>query len=302
MEHSCIITGATGYIGSHLAKYLLSKDWRVHVIARPGSNYFLLEDIDSQISIYEYAGDIHSLIDYFKKTGASVVFHLAAAVITNYLPGQVKDLIGGNVLFGTEILEAARHSSVQLFVNTGTYWQNYDSTDYNPVDLYAATKEAFEKIIKYYVEACGIRAVTLRLFDVYGEDDRRSKLLPLLRKIAGTHETMDVSPGGQYLNLVHISDVCEAYLKAYEWLQANPALRNEKYDVCADKEIQLKKLIPLFAEIIRTPIHVNLGGKNYKMREIMKPIKLQKRLPNWYPRVGIYEGLALFNKLGGGKI
>lgn len=189
-----------------------------------------------------------------------------------------------------------KHSSSRLFVNTGTYWQNYDSAEYNPVDLYAATKEAFEKILKYYVEAHQFRAVTLRLYDVYGEDDKQPKLLNLLKAIAGTEKVIDVSPGEQYLDMVHISDVCAAYVKVYERLSVHPEVKNEIYGVYTHREICLKEMIALFATILGKEIHADIGGKNYKTREIMNPMKPYTCLPNWQSHVNIEEGLALFDK------
>ena len=168
MVKKCIITGATGYIGSHILKYILSKEWDIHVVADPKFGFEAIEDVRSQIDIFEYDGDINSLIAYFQKVNADVVFHLAAAVITNYKPEQVPVLIQSNIQFGTEILEAMKASFTRKIVSTGSYWQNYNSDTYNPVDLYAATKEAFEKIVQLYVDAFHFRHINLRLFDVYG--------------------------------------------------------------------------------------------------------------------------------------
>ena len=112
----------------------------------------------------EYDGNASSLCDYFRSVKADVVFHLAAAVITNHTPDQVAVLVQSNIQFGTEILEAMKQSGIKLIVSTGSYWQNYNSDSYNPVDLYAATKEAFEKIVQYYVDAFDIRHINLTNF------------------------------------------------------------------------------------------------------------------------------------------
>ena len=130
MKHSCIITGATGYIGSHLVKYLLEQGWEVRIISQPEFGYANIEDVKDKIHIFEYDHDINSLINYFRSVNAEVVFHLAAAVITDYKPEQVSILIQSNIQFGTEILEAMKYSSTRLFVSTGSYWQNYNSDIY----------------------------------------------------------------------------------------------------------------------------------------------------------------------------
>ncbi len=299
---SAIISGGTGYIGSHVVKYLLNEGWEINIISRPGSGYSNVEDVKSRLDIFEYEGDINSLIQYFKQKNVDVVMHLAAAVITNYTPEQVSTLIRSNVEFGTQVLEAMTYCDTRLFIATGSYWQNYNSATYNPVDLYAATKEAFEKILQYYVDAHGLRAITLRLFDVYGEDDKRPKLWNILRDIAGTDRSIDLSPGEQLLDMVHVSDVARAYEAAYRLLTEDNKILNEVYGVGSGKQIPLRDIVTLYQQLIGKSIKLNWGARSYKAREVMRPYVGYKNLPNWQPSVGIKTGLIkLFNNRGGVK-
>ena len=288
------MTGATGYIGSHVLKYLLSKGWEIHIIADPKFGYANIEDILSQIDVFEYDGNIFSLCDYFKTVKPDVVYHLAAAVITNYKPEQVPILIQSNIQFGAEILEAMKSSDSKLLVSTGSYWQNYNSDTYNPVDLYAATKEAFEKIIQFYVDAYGFRHVNLRLFDVYGEDDKRPKLWNAIREIAGTDQHIAVSPGEQLLDLIHISDVCTAYEAAYFALVNNATIVNDIFGVRTGVTYSLKEAISVMETALGKRINVDFGGKPYKDREVMKPCELYPFLPDWCAKVSLLEGFKKF--------
>ncbi len=294
MASKCVMTGATGYIGSHVLKYLLSKGWDIHVIADPKFGYANIEDVLSKIDVFEYDGDILTLCDYFQKTKPDVVFHLAAAVITNYKPEQVPVLIQSNIQFGAEILEAMKSSETKLLVSTGSYWQNYNSNTYNPVDLYAATKEAFEKIVQFYVDAYGYRHINLRLFDVYGEDDNRPKLWKVLRDIAGTEQHIAVSPGDQYLDLIHISDVCTAYEAAYNAFDNDSSIINEVYGVRTGVLISLKGAIEILSKSLGKTIKVDYGLKPYKVREVMRPCDIYKFLPDWKASVPIKEGFDRF--------
>lgn len=293
---SCIITGATGYIGSHVARHLLNRGWEVSIISQPQFGYDNIADIKSNLEIFEYNGDIKRLIGFFKKKQADVVMHLAAAVITNYAPQQIPILIRSNIEFGTEILEAMKYSTTRLFIGTGSYWQNYNSDSYNPVDLYASTKEAFEKVLQFYVDAFDFRAITLRLFDVYGEDDKRPKLWNTLKEIAGTEKSIDLSPGEQLLDLVHVSDVARAYESAYILLKNNQEIHNDIFGIFSDKRQSLKETVALLEDILGKRIKAVWGGKGYKNREVMYPVTSYKRLPNWHPLITLTEGLKRFNK------
>lgn len=297
MANKCIITGATGYIGSHVLKYLLSNGWDIHIVADPKFGYDAIEDVRSQIDIFEYNGEINSLIDYFQIVNADVVFHLAAAVITNYKPEQVPVLIQSNIQFGTEILEAMKASSTRMIVSTGSYWQNYNSDNYNPVDLYAATKEAFEKIVQLYVDAFNFRHVNLRLFDVYGEDDKRPKLWNILKKIAGTDEILEVSPGEQMLDMVHISDVCTAYEAAYYLMLESTDIKNKTFGVMTGNQHSLKSIIALYEQMMGKKMNVHFGGRAYKEREVMVPYKHYNVLPNWNPKIDVLDGFCLMSNL-----
>lgn len=291
---SCIITGATGYIGSHVASHLLRQGWTVSIVAQPQFGYDNIKDIKSKLDIFEYEGDIQKLISFFKNRNVDVVMHLAAAVITNYTPEHIPVLIRSNIEFGTEILEAMKYSSTRLFIGTGSYWQNYNSETYNPVDLYAATKEAFEKIIQYYVDAFDYRAITLRLFDVYGEDDKRPKLWSLLRDIAGTDKSLDLSPGEQQLDLVHINDVTKAYERAYYVLKEDDKIRNSVFGVFTGNRKSLKNTVKLFQDICDKNINLNWGGKPYKNREVMEPIITYDKLYGWTPEISLESGFKKY--------
>lgn len=286
-----IVTGGTGYIGSHLVKLLLSNGWKVAVIADSKFGYGNIEDIIDQIEIFEYYGEIASLISFFQAFHADVVFHLAAAVITNPSPDQIPILVNSNIRFGTEILEAMALSKTRLIITTGTYWQNLNGKEYNPVDLYAATKEAFEKILKFYTEAKDIRAISLRLYDVYGEDDKRPKIWNLLKEIAGTEKSIDMSPGEQFLDLVHVNDVSKAFISAYEYLIENRNLRNEIFGVFSGNQKSLKDWVIEYEKYIGKPFKINWGAKSYKLREVMFPNKKLNKLPNWNPNLMIFSKL-----------
>jgi nucleoside-diphosphate-sugar epimerase len=142
----------------------------------------LLEPLLSSITVHEFDGASSTMDEIVKRSNPDVVFHLASLFLSQHRPENVEPLIQSNLLFSTQLVEAMVNNGCKLLVNTGTSWQHFEDAHYSPVNLYAATKQAFEVILDYYVEAKGLALISLALFDTYGPGDPRPKLFSLLRK------------------------------------------------------------------------------------------------------------------------
>lgn len=296
-----LITGATGYIGSNLIKRLLNTQNEIYTIVRPSSKLNFINEIINKIDIFEYDKNIKNLTNYFNEINPDIVIHLASLFISEHKTENIDDLIESNITFGTHILEAMLKSGVKKIINTGTSWQHYNNEEYNPVCLYASTKEAFEKILEYYVESENFNAITLKLFDTYGPNDKRNKIINLLNKIAKTGETLDMSAGEQYLDLVYIDDVVEAYMKVIELIEKGN-IKHKKYFVSSAKQISLKELVNLFEKINNIKLNINWGKRVYRKREVMKLYDKGDLVPDWKSDISIEKGLEKICKFsrGGG--
>lgn len=293
MKKRAIVTGATGFVGSNLCRKLLNQGWEVGIIADSRFGFKNVEDIKNQLSILEDIS-LEGITNFFQDYRAHVVFHLASLFIAEHESKQVENLIDSNLKFGSYILEAMRNSDTKLIINTGTSWQHYHTNDYNPVCLYAATKEAFMDILKYYVEGEELRTITLKLFDTYGENDKRPKLINLLNKFAEEKTELNMSKGEQMLDLVHVDDVTEAFINAFEYLDEQKEIKYEEFGVSSGREIKLKEVIEIFEEISQKKINVNWGAKPYRKREVMKLWTNFEKLPNWECKISIEEGLEKY--------
>lgn len=297
-----IVTGGTGFVGSNLCRSLVGEGWKISVISRPSSDYESIKDVLNEIEVFEYNGEIEKLIEFFNREKADVVFHLASLFISEHEFNQLESLLDSNIIFGAQILEAMKESKTELLVNTGTSWEHYNTSvynpsEYNPVNLYAATKHAFESFLKYYVEAENIRVVTLKLFDTYGETDTRPKLINLLNNFADENKELSMSPGEQVLDLVHVSDVVEAFIKAYEILSTNKDIYSETFGVASGRKIKLKDLIDIFEKVTNKRINVIWGGREYRKREVMELWEGYKLLPGWECKISLEEGLKRYSVL-----
>ncbi|PHV71345.1 epimerase [Sporanaerobium hydrogeniformans] len=287
-----LVSGATGYIGSNLVNKLIEEGNEVHVLVRKDSNYCLIASKIKEKNIHVYTQDIQNLNDIFNEVRPTVVIHLASLFKVNHEKEDVERLISSNILFGAQLLEVSVLCGVKYFLNTGTYWQHYLGEDYNPVNLYAATKEAFEKIAKFYLETSDLRIITLKLMDTYGPRDSRGKILNLIKDASQTNKILEMSGGEQELGLVYIDDVIKAYKKALKELVAMKAHEEKTYIVSPKEYLTLKNVVKIFEEVSNRKLNVYWGKRPYRTREIMKIQCKEKNILANEEILNLKDGLA----------
>lgn len=289
-NRTVLITGATGFVGSRLAKQLVEVGCEVHIITRPDSGLGQIMEILDNVTVYRHDGTMASMSRIMNESNPEIVFHLASLFISEHRSEDVIPLIDSNLLFGTQLLEAMKSAAVERLVNTGTSWQHYQNDVYNPVNLYAATKQAFEDILKYYQETADLQVITLKLYDTYGADDPRPKLMHLLKHIADTGEKLAMSPGEQMIDLVHIDDVTDAFLLAGDRLLEGWG-GNASYAVSSGQPLSVKELACLMGTVLKKDLNIEWGGRPYRGREVMMPWDKGKILPGWRPRKKLVDGI-----------
>lgn len=291
-----LVTGATGFIGKHLVAALIRKGYEVHAIVRPKSDVTELKSFDKQITFHCHEGSTEQLLAILARSQPDLVFHLASLFIAEHKSSQVQGLIQSNILFATQLLEAMAENGVSKLINTGTSWQHYNvdvkESLYNPVCLYAATKQAFEAILKYYSEAKGICSINLKLSDTYGLGDNRKKLFYHLKKAAIEKTHLQMSLGEQFLDLVYIDDAIDAFLQAAIMMKS-PIDTNKGCDfsVTSGNLIQLKDIVALYNQLSPQKVQVEWGGRPYRKREVMKPW-IGNSLPFWEAKTSLEEGIG----------
>lgn len=280
-----LVTGATGFLGRHLVRHLHADGWEVAVLARTQS-----QSSNAPPQSFLYTGQTAEVMRAVADFRPDTVFHLASLFLVQHTAEQIEPLISSNVLLGTQLLEAMRAVGVHSLVNAGTAWQNFAGDAYLPVNLYAATKQAFEDILLYYVETGGVRAVTLKLFDSYGPGDTRRKLLRLLLDCLRSGEPVYMSGGEQVLDLVHVDDICRAFLRAAE-LAADPGQPdNAVYAVSAGQRRTLRAVVETLGQVAGCSLPIVWGAHAYRQREVMFPWA-GPSVPGWQPLISLESGL-----------
>lgn len=280
-----LLTGGSGFIGKSFIiqkKYL----YDIHVVVRPDTNVSFFEKVQIPYVVDDRKS---SLLDYLSENKPDGIMHFASLFLKDHANADINDLIESNIAFGTRLIEAAVQSETKWFINTGTFWQHFNNEDYNPINLYAATKQAFQDILEYYRNSGHTKITTVKLNDTYGPDDTRPKVMNLWKKYAESGDTLDMSPGDQLMDIVYIDDVVAAYNRVIEIMESNQTYQTS-YMVSSGERITLKELADKFSETTGLDLHINWGAKSYREKENMIPWDRGSSIPGWSPEVELEEG------------
>lgn len=298
LKHRLLITGATGFIGSHVLETLAKEEkYEIGITLRSASNMWRIQSIlnDNMKRFYLDKDSMISVISTFKP---DIVVHLAVYYRKDHDYNDIDEMVRTNIAFPIKLLEAMEKNGVEYFINTGTLSEYLlEETTLNsksalsPTNLYAATKIAFEDILKFYNERYGIKAITLKLLFPYGPKDEVKKLIPHLLQCALKGEVAYASQGNQLLDYVYVKDVASAYKSAIEFIPKSH--RNYDVFIIGSGEPHSPREV---ADIIRSfgfKLKVNWGGHRsdqeifYAKADITKA----RNLLQWWPKYSLREGL-----------
>jgi len=142
------------------------------------------------------------------------VFHLATTYIYTPSDTEITHLINSNIELPVQIAQILSNENKSVhWINVSTFMQHYESLDYSPTSIYAATKQAAEDLLKYYEVIGTIQLKTIIFPNVYGENDKRKKLINYLISCIKQGQTAKIASGTQVLELLHVDDAVRALIE-----------------------------------------------------------------------------------------
>ena len=267
-----LLTGATGFLGSALLRRFKELGIDVVVVGRKANDICLSDELSPEKPI-------------------DGCVHLATCYLPSHTEEQIPNLIESNLLFGTRIAEAAVKLGCRWFVNAATFWQH--ASDGVPVNLYAATKEAFLDVLAYYSTAHGLKTANLELTDTYGENDPRKKLVNLWCNALYTQTPLPMSLGRQEVELVHKDDVVEAFVGLSQMLDSGDvrvAGCGETYYLPLAEKLTLRQVAAIFERATGGVLSIEWGARPERAREIMRIEHRGSPLPGWQQHITLEDG------------
>ncbi len=304
-----LITGADGFIGSHLTEELVKLGAEVTALVQYNSfnNWGNLEFLPTQIknSIKVVLGDIREF-DHLKSIikGNSVVFHLAALIAIPYSYLSPMAYIKTNIQGTANVLEACKDANVEKILHSSTS-ETYGSAKYVPIDEmhplqgqspYAASKIGADKIAESYYLSFNTPVVIVRPFNTYGPRQSARAIIPtiLSQIITGKKE---IELGNLYAirDFNYVLDTVNGFIKIAE----NKDTNGEVYNVCSGQEISIGELVSKIRNCVDNT-NFEIVTNNQRVRpeksEVTRLLGNNSKIiskTDWQPKYTLEDGLKI---------
>ncbi|OFE11752.1 oxidoreductase [Pseudohongiella acticola] len=212
MSNRVLVTGATGFVGRQVMKYLSLRDTRLTVVVRKGKQdlLFCQKNIEKIIQTDDLFAETE---DWWadELTGIDTVIHLAWYAEPGSYLQSIKNI---DCLKGTLAMSsAAKNAGVRRFIGAGTCFEYDLSAGYLSVDTllkpltpYAASKAAAYYMLSQFFSTQAIEFAWCRLFYLYGEGEDSRRLVPYLRRKLGAGEVAELTSGNQIRDFIDVSE------------------------------------------------------------------------------------------------
>ena len=294
MSKYILLTGGTGFIGSHLLEELLNLNKKVILLKRSFSNTWRLNEFIVNKNLIEINTDENNLNDIFNQFDIQGVFHLATYAPRLHESKDISKMIDSNINFPTQLLENSVQNNVKFFINTGSFFEyelnNSPISETNKIksfNLYASTKTAFENILKFYSEDYDLICSTLKLFTPYGPKDDKNKLIPYLIINSIQKNKLYIKSPTKKLDFIYVKDIVNCYISLMN--NISKLEKYESFNIGTGIGTTINDVLNIIENILGKNEDVTYG--KLEDEQVWCSNKKIKEILNWSPKTNLESGL-----------
>ena len=298
-----LVTGADGFIGSHLTEHLLAKGYKVRALAQYNSfnNWGWLEGIKSE-RLEVVCGDVRDS-DFCRLLceGCGTVFHLAALIAIPYSYVAPDSYVDTNIKGTLNMCQAAKAASVDRIIVTSTS-EVYgtalqvpiaETHPRQPQSPYSATKIGADAIAESFYNAFGLPVVIARPFNTYGPRQSARAIIPtIIGQIAAGERSIKVGDLSPTRDFNYVDDTCRGFIALAE----AEGIEGRNINIATGTEISMADTLRLIARLMDADVEYVVDQQRIRpskseVRRLCGDNSLITSLTPWRPEVSIEEGL-----------
>jgi dTDP-glucose 4,6-dehydratase len=298
-----LVTGAGGFIGSHLAESLLDTGAHVRALVHYNAlgSWGWLDQSSVRQHIEVVAGDITDR-DSVRQAmqGIDIVFHLAALIAIPYSYNAPASYMRTNIEGTLNVLQNARDLGIERIVHTSTS-EVYGTARYVPIDEahplqgqspYAATKIGADKLAESFYLSFGLPVVTVRPFNTFGPRQSARAVIPAIITQCLTSKTVHLGNLHPTRDLNYVANTVEGFILA----ASVPDAVGHTINLGTGQEIRIGDLAYLIARLIDTSITIEADDQRIRpekseVERLLANIDKARETLDYQPTIGLEEGL-----------
>jgi nucleoside-diphosphate-sugar epimerase len=276
MQNKILLTGATGFLGSHLLKRLITTGADVVILVRETSNKERIQKLEgfSTFTINQQLSNIDALFEMYS---IDTIIHVATEYGRNV---PYSSVLESNVLLPIKLIESADKNKLNLFVNTDSFFSKF--SNYSYLREYIMSK----KILKDHLRSLSdLQVFNLQLEHIYGELDSETKFFTsVMKRMLVNEKVIELTEGNQKRDFIYVLDVVDAYIAV---LTNTKALgQYVDFEVGTGKSLSIMDLVLKIHQITESKSELLFGALTGRINEIQdsKASNLNLRKIGWNPQ------------------
>jgi dTDP-glucose 4,6-dehydratase len=301
-----LVTGAGGFIGSHLTERLVDEGAHLRAFVRYNSRSDIgllsLLPPEKLAAVQVISGDLRDVEAVRSAVkGVDTVFHLGALIAIPYSYVHPREVIEVNVLGTTNVLMAGRDFAVRRIIHTSTS-EVYGTAQYTPIDEghplqgqspYSASKIGADKIVESFVRSFELPVATLRPFNTYGPRQSARAVIPTIITQALARDEIRLGSLTPQRDLTFVADTVDGFVR----MATHNAAVGQEVNIGADATITIGELVNKILRIVGRDLPIvtdeqRLRPAGSEVLRLWADNRKAAELIGWRPQISLDEGLA----------